>query len=89
MDKNLTVEDASVICRELNSSRDVSYPICCSKIGVPTAPVLLLEPSCNGSEQSIVECAHAGWADHNLTREYNGKYGIGVMCLERDASKGK
>ena len=69
------VKDAEVVCRALGLPAPVDVP---AEMKFPqgSGRVLLSKLNCNGSENSLEECAHGGWGQNNCTHEQD----VGVVC---------
>lgn len=74
-DDNWDINDATVICRQLG------YPGAVAAVrnggfGPGSGTILLDDVNCNGNENKIDECSHAGWGQSNC----NHNEDAGVVC---------
>lgn len=63
-DDTWDLADARVVCRQLGYASALSAPGR-AKFGRGTGRIWLDQVACEGTENSIVECDHAGWGDEN------------------------
>ncbi|XP_071504514.1 scavenger receptor cysteine-rich domain-containing protein DMBT1-like [Diadema antillarum] len=69
-------DDADVVCRMLGFEGASGYS-CCAAYGQGSDPILLDDVQCTGSENSLADCQHGGYGEHNC---YHGE-DVGVECI--------
>ena len=74
-DDSWDMNDAIVICRQLG------FPVAIRKssraeFGQGVDPIWLDNVQCTGNEQSVAQCFHNGWGDHNCRHTEDA----GVVC---------
>ena len=74
-DDSWDINDANVVCQQLNYSRAVSA-LGEAYFGEGSGPILYDEVTCNGTETSLTDCAHNGVGIHDC---YHGE-DVGVQC---------
>ena len=74
-DDSWDMNDAIVVCRQLNYSFAIRKSSR-AEFGPGEGPIWLDNVLCNGSEQTLVECFHNGWNDHNCVHSEDA----GVVC---------
>ncbi|XP_038548020.1 deleted in malignant brain tumors 1 protein-like isoform X3 [Micropterus salmoides] len=74
-DDSWDLNDAEVVCRELNCGGALSAPQS-SHFGQGTGQIWLDEVACSGSEMSLTECRHRGFGSHDC----NHGEDAGVIC---------
>uniref|UniRef100_A0A3Q4HV68 SRCR domain-containing protein n=1 Tax=Neolamprologus brichardi TaxID=32507 RepID=A0A3Q4HV68_NEOBR len=67
-DDGWDLNDAEVVCRELNCGKALSAPRS-SHFGKGTGQIWLDDVSCSGSESSLTKCRHKGFGTHNCTHQ--------------------
>ncbi|CAH1247159.1 PRSS12 [Branchiostoma lanceolatum] len=72
--------DADVVCRQLGFSRGSLKATNRSAFGSGGLKFLLDDVACSGDEDSLSDCRHNGWGDHNC-RENEA---AGVICATKD-----
>ncbi len=75
-DDNWDVQDATVICRQLNLPIDFVAAHSNSYFGEGSGPIWLDDVGCSGQEQSLNECPNSGWGSHNCGHSEDA----GVSC---------
>ncbi|XP_034568094.1 deleted in malignant brain tumors 1 protein-like isoform X2 [Notolabrus celidotus] len=76
-DDNWDLNDAKVVCRQLNCGTALSAPGGAA-FGAGSDPILLDDVSCSGSESSLNECGHGGFRTHDCTHSEDA----GVVCSD-------
>lgn len=79
-DENWGKEEAEVVCKELGYSRAM-FAYKKAHSGEGTGPIFLSNVNCDGTESSIIECAHDGWG---VTGSCTHKDDAGVRCIKSD-----
>ncbi|KAM9745678.1 scavenger receptor cysteine-rich domain-containing protein DMBT1-like [Menidia menidia] len=74
-DDGWDVNDANVVCRQLDCGRSVSAPHV-AKFGEGTGEIWLDDVECSGNERSLTDCQHPGFGRHNCGHEEDA----GVVC---------
>ncbi|KAK3090315.1 hypothetical protein FSP39_010872, partial [Pinctada imbricata] len=74
-DDRFSDENARVICRMLGYGNGEVAPE--GMFGLGLDPILLDEVTCLGTEDSIVDCGHSGWGNHNCDHTED----VGVICM--------
>ncbi|CAI5641393.1 unnamed protein product [Oreochromis niloticus] len=74
-DHDWDLNDAQVVCRELNCGKALSAPRS-SHFGEGTGEIWLDDVSCSGSESSLTKCQHKGFGTHDCTHQKDA----GVIC---------
>uniref|UniRef100_A0AAZ1XPR7 Soluble scavenger receptor cysteine-rich domain-containing protein SSC5D n=2 Tax=Oreochromis aureus TaxID=47969 RepID=A0AAZ1XPR7_OREAU len=74
-DHDWDLNDAEVVCRELNCGKALSAPRS-SHFGEGTGQIWLGDVSCSGSESSLTKCRHKGFGTHDCTHQKDA----GVIC---------
>ncbi|XP_065814388.1 deleted in malignant brain tumors 1 protein-like isoform X1 [Labrus bergylta] len=74
-DDDWDLEDAEVVCRQLNCGTALRAPGSVV-FGEGTDPILLDEVTCSGSERSLLDCQHDGYQNHDCTHDQDA----GVIC---------
>ncbi|CAK6980317.1 deleted in malignant brain tumors 1 protein isoform X1, partial [Scomber scombrus] len=74
-DDSWDLQDAEVVCKELNCGKPVSAPKTVL-FGEGTGQIWLDDVSCSGSEKSLTECQHRGLGTHNCGHNKDA----GVIC---------
>ncbi|CAG5898659.1 unnamed protein product, partial [Menidia menidia] len=69
------VNDADVVCRQLDCGRSVSAPHA-ADFGEGTGHIWLNKVNCSGRERSLTECQHPGFGKHNCGHGEDA----GVVC---------
>ncbi|XP_060905626.1 deleted in malignant brain tumors 1 protein-like [Labrus mixtus] len=78
-DDNWDLEDAEVVCRQLNCGTALSAPGS-ARFGEGTDPILLNNVACSGSEWSLSDCQHSGYQNHDCEHDEDA----GVICLRAE-----
>uniref|UniRef100_A0A3Q3GCS4 SRCR domain-containing protein n=1 Tax=Labrus bergylta TaxID=56723 RepID=A0A3Q3GCS4_9LABR len=76
-DDDWDLEDAEVVCRQLNCGTALRAPGS-AVFGKGTDPILLDNVACSGSERSLLDCQHDGYQNHDCTHDQDA----GVICAE-------
>ena len=78
-DDNWGVEEAQVVCRQLNYTERVrdSIPFTGAFFGGAITAIHLDEMNCNGNETMLAACQHAGVGNHNCVHAEDA----GVLCV--------
>ena len=74
-DDNWDINDANVVCRMLGYGRAVSAPGY-AHFGQGMPPIILDNVDCTGQENSLDECPHNGYMNHNCAHSEDA----GVVC---------
>uniref|UniRef100_A0A3B4FI03 Soluble scavenger receptor cysteine-rich domain-containing protein SSC5D n=1 Tax=Pundamilia nyererei TaxID=303518 RepID=A0A3B4FI03_9CICH len=74
-DDNWDINDAEVVCRELNYGTALNATQS-AHFGEGTGEIWLDDVSCSGSEKSLTECQHRGFGIHSCTHSKDA----GVSC---------
>ncbi|KAM6994300.1 scavenger receptor cysteine-rich domain-containing protein DMBT1-like [Tautogolabrus adspersus] len=74
-DDKWDLNDAEVVCRQLNCGTALGAPGNAS-FGKGTDPILLDDVACSGSERSLTDCQHGGYQIHNCEHQEDA----GVVC---------
>ena len=74
-DDSWGLSDANVVCRQLGFEMAVSA-VSSAGFGEGSGPIHLDDMSCDGSEASLLECAHGGVGSHNCGHSEDA----GVVC---------
>ncbi|XP_076860595.1 scavenger receptor cysteine-rich type 1 protein M130-like [Brachyhypopomus gauderio] len=74
-DDNWDIEDAAVVCRELDCGEAV-YVLGDSHFGPGSGPIWMDDVDCSGSDSTLKNCRSAGWGKHNCNPTTNA----GVIC---------
>lgn len=69
------MNDAIVVCRQ-RGYRLAIRKSTRAEFGRGVGPIWLDNVECSGNEQSIVQCSHNGWGDHNCLHSEDA----GVVC---------
>uniref|UniRef100_A0A3P9CS95 SRCR domain-containing protein n=1 Tax=Maylandia zebra TaxID=106582 RepID=A0A3P9CS95_9CICH len=77
-DDNWDINDAEVVCRELNCGTALNATRS-AHFGEGTGEIWLDDVSCSGSERSLTECQHRGFGIHSCTHSEDA----GVSCSVR------
>uniref|UniRef100_A0A3B4FIA4 Soluble scavenger receptor cysteine-rich domain-containing protein SSC5D n=1 Tax=Pundamilia nyererei TaxID=303518 RepID=A0A3B4FIA4_9CICH len=77
-DDNWDINDAEVVCRELNYGTALNATQS-AHFGEGTGEIWLDDVSCSGSEKSLTECQHRGFGIHSCTHSKDA----GVSCSVR------
>lgn len=74
-DDSWNFRDADVVCRQLGYERaqEIHYR---AKFGEGSGPIWLDDLECGNQAESIVECRHGGWGEHNCRHSEDA----GVNC---------
>ena len=75
-DDDWDMKDAHVFCRELGFSKALSAPKK-ARFGTGSGPIWLDEVQCVGTENSLTNCWHRGWRNHNCDHNEDAS----VICL--------
>lgn len=75
-DDSFDLNAADVVCRELGFFR-AEKVLLGAPYGVPTAPFLLDDIVCTGTETALARCARNEWFVHNCEPEE----AVGVKCI--------
>ena len=71
-DDGWDLNDAQVVCNELGLGKAVSS----AYYGQGSGPIWLADLHCDGTEQTIENCIHLGWENHDCDHGYD----VGVKC---------
>ena len=71
------INDAHVVCRELNYSR-ASEAKSYAHFGAGPDPIWLDDVECKGTEKRLADCKHNGWGSHNCVHNEDA----GVVCCK-------
>ncbi|XP_026208372.1 deleted in malignant brain tumors 1 protein-like [Anabas testudineus] len=74
-DDEWDLNDAAVVCRELNCGAALSAPTS-ALFGEGSDQIWLNKVACSGNERSLAECEHGGFAKHNCDHSEDA----GVVC---------
>ncbi len=74
-DDEWDLTDGNVVCRELGYP-EATRVYTAAKFGVGFGEILLDNVRCSGSEQSLLECPHNGYGNHNCKHNEDA----GVQC---------
>lgn len=85
-DKHWNLNDARVVCRQLNFSF-VEAAVPMSGFGKGSGPIFLKDVDCKGSESSIMHCDHDGWKSHDVNESCDHSMDVGVLCSPSKQSK--
>ena len=77
-DDNWNINNARVVCRQLGYKYAVSALQGNNVIG-GTGEIWLDDVDCTGSEQSLSNCSHSGWGNHDCTHSEDA----GVECSSK------
>lgn len=85
-DKDWDLNDARVICRELDySSVEAAVPM--AGFGAGSGSIFLKDVDCKGNEQSLLQCSHDGWKSHDVNGSCDHSRDAGVFCSPPKQSK--
>ena len=79
------LNDAKVICRQLGFSTALAAPIK-AVFGQGSGPIWLDNVHCRGTEDTIDDCPHNGWEEHNCNHNEDasvvcaGEAGVVLKC---------
>nr|XP_058154184.1 deleted in malignant brain tumors 1 protein-like isoform X13 [Dasypus novemcinctus] len=76
-DDDWSIEDAHVVCRQLDCGLAVSA-LPEASFGPGSGSILLDDVNCTGRESSLDQCAHRGWFTHNCGHHEDA----GVVCSD-------
>ena len=68
--------DGSVVCRQLGYIGVNNYSSSAGTFGAGEGPIWLDDVQCTGSEESILNCTHRGFGEHNCNHEED----VGITC---------
>ena len=74
-DNGFDSTDADVVCRELGYPGSIGY-FCCAYYGQGSGPIWLSDLGCTGAEESVSNCTHNGFGNHDCTHSED----VGVQC---------
>ncbi|EDV19474.1 uncharacterized protein TRIADDRAFT_62104 [Trichoplax adhaerens] len=74
-DDRFDITDANVVCKQLGFI-GAAAALGRAPFGQGNGPIWLDEVQCNGTEQSIGDCAHNNWNDHNCGHNED----VGIVC---------
>uniref|UniRef100_A0A8C6FUW5 SRCR domain-containing protein n=1 Tax=Moschus moschiferus TaxID=68415 RepID=A0A8C6FUW5_MOSMO len=77
-DHNWSMEDASVVCRQLGCGAAIGFPGG-AYFGPGLGPIWLLNVSCKGVESTVSDCRHSELKDHR-NKSYFHDWDAGVVC---------
>uniref|UniRef100_A0A3Q1IDY1 SRCR domain-containing protein n=1 Tax=Anabas testudineus TaxID=64144 RepID=A0A3Q1IDY1_ANATE len=80
-DDKWDLNDAMVVCRELNCGTAVNAPQS-AKFGSGTGQIWLDDVTCSRNERSLTECQHRGFGNHNCGHSEDA----GVICVRLTGS---
>ena len=78
-------KDAQVVCRQLGFNS--GYATVNNSLSLGARPVWLEAVQCDGTEMSLKECRHSGWALKSMFAICSHKNDAGVFCVERKKGK--
>ena len=76
-DDRFGMEEADVVCRQLNFTLGAQYVYGNAHYGQSSGPIYLDDVNCVGNETALIDCKHNGWQGHDC-RHYED---VGVVCL--------
>ena len=82
-DDGWDLNDAQVVCSELGLGKAVNAAHS-AYYGQGSGPIRLVYLLCAGNEQTIGDCTHLGWGNHNYYCDHGEDAGVkcaGGMCL--------
>ncbi|XP_068683863.1 deleted in malignant brain tumors 1 protein-like [Montipora foliosa] len=71
------MEEADVVCRQLNFTQGAQYVYGNAHYGQSSGPIFLDDVHCVGNETALIDCKHNGWQGHDC-HHYED---VGVVCL--------
>ena len=78
-DNGWSLNDATVVCRELGFPGAISTS-CCAAFGQGTGTIWLNDVRCTGSERSLSTCAHPGLGRHAHSCNHGDDAGVYCHC---------